>query len=311
MSGLVSIVVPVYKGETYIEKTVKTILSQEYENIELLLINDGSPDESGSIIDRIALSDKRVKAFHKENGGIANARNYGIEKATGEFVAFCDQDDLWLPSKLLKQIPLFQNDKVGLVYCGEIADYQQLNKQSEPNFNHKYRGNVFEKLIKINMVDCCTVVARKKLLEQIKAFDDDLELMGVDDWLAWLKLSLICEFDFVAEHLAVHVFHDDNYSSNQAKMYQAELVCMEKIKPIAKQYPQNLEVNYRLIEKSIHLRYAEAFIYNGDFVLGGQALLLAAKHDNNLHIKLKGGFFMYCPSILLKFLQKAKRIDFK
>lgn len=308
MSDLVSIIVPVYKGEAFIKKTVKTILSQEYKNIELLLINDGSPDESGSIIDRIAISDKRVKVFHKENGGVAEARNFGIERAKGEFVAFCDQDDLWMPSKLIKQIPLFDNNDTGVVYCGAEALYTLENKTIPPKFNEACKGSVFEVLLNKNVITCCTVVVRKSLLNHVKAFDSDRSLMGVDDWLAWLKLSLHCQFDFVAECLATHIFHGSNYSSNEQEMYKAELVCMEKIKPIAEQYSAKQKVNYQKILKSIHLRYAEAFIYNGDFSLGGEALLLAATGDNNLRIKSKGTFLLYCPSVLLHAMQNVKRL---
>lgn len=308
MSDLVSVVVPVYKGEAYIEKTVKTILSQEYKNIELLLINDGSPDESGSIIDRIAISDKRVKVFHKENGGVAEARNFGIERAKGELVAFCDQDDLWMPSKLLKQVPLFNNIDVGVVYCGAEVLHTLENKTIAPMFNNACKGSVFETLINKNVITCCTVVARKSLLSHVKAFDSDRSLMGVDDWLAWLKLSLHCQFDFVPESLATHVFHGNNYSSNEQEMYKAELVCMAKIKPIAEQYSSKLQVNYQQILKNIHIRYAEAFIYNSEFSLGGQTLLLAAKHNNNFRIKLKGGFFLYCPTMVLHLIQNLKRL---
>jgi glycosyltransferase involved in cell wall biosynthesis len=126
MNDLVSIVIPVYNGAEYIEKTVDSILSQQYSNFELLLVNDGSSDSSKEIIDALVIRDARVKTFHKENGGVAAARNYGIDKAEGKLIAFCDQDDLWLPSKLSKQIPLFDNEQVGLVYCGAIAQYHRV-----------------------------------------------------------------------------------------------------------------------------------------------------------------------------------------
>lgn len=258
MNALVSVVIPVYNGAEYLEATVKTILAQDYDNIEILLVNDGSKDGSEKLINTLAENNSNIKGFHKQNGGVAAARNYGIERANGELVAFCDQDDFWLPTKLSKQVPLFENEKVGLVYCGVIADYSLLNKQDKTNFEKQYRGNIFEKLIRINMFTCCTVMARKSLLQQTKAFDDDRDLMGVDDWLAWLKLSLICEFDFVAEHLAIHVFHGDNYSSNEEKMHKAELVCINKIKPLAVKH--NKTVDWQEIKQNLHVRYANTYI---------------------------------------------------
>jgi len=304
MIDLVSVVIPVYNGAEYLEKTVKTILSQQNVNLELILVNDGSSDNSKAIIDALILQDNRIKAFHKANGGVAAARNYGIDKAQGEFIAFCDQDDLWLPTKISKQLLLFKNDKVGLVYCGAIAKYS--DTENKPNFDNQHRGNVFDELIKLNMFSCCTVMARRNLLLETNAFDDDRDLMGVDDWLAWLKLSLVCEFDFVAEHLAIHVFHGENYSSNEEKMHKAELVCLNKIQPMAKKH--NKAVDWNEILQNLHVRYAQAYIYNGMFNLAGSTLLSASQLQNNRKLKLKGWLLKAIPNFIWKLMQKIKRI---
>jgi glycosyltransferase involved in cell wall biosynthesis len=304
---LISIVVPFYKGEKYIEKTIDSILHQSFKNFELLIINDGSPGATTDFFDKIAQKDSRIVVLHKENGGVACARQFGIENAKGELIAFCDQDDLWLPEKLTKQIVLFDNPKVGLVYCGAIEDHISEDRQVELPFFETYRGNIFIQLTKKNEIVSCTAIARRTLLLEVEAFDKDIELMGVDDWLAWLKMSLVCDVDFVEEYLAIHIFHENNYSSNEAKMYKAELVCLEKIRPFAKSYSQSKEVDYQQVEKNIHLRYAEAFIFNGDFRLGGDALLCAANCVNDKKIKLKAVLFNIAPSYLLKLAQNFKR----
>ncbi len=90
---LVSVIVPVYNVAPYIEKCILSILDQEYENIELLLIDDGSPDESGAICDRMARSDHRIKVIHQENAGVSAARNKGVECASGYYICFVDGDD--------------------------------------------------------------------------------------------------------------------------------------------------------------------------------------------------------------------------
>ena len=95
--NLVSIIVPIYNVENYIESCVKSILSQTYKNIEILLIDDGSTDLSGKIIDEISATDKRIKVHHLQNSGVANARNYGIKCANGVYLAFADSDDLMSP----------------------------------------------------------------------------------------------------------------------------------------------------------------------------------------------------------------------
>ena len=90
---LISIIIPVFNGETFIEKTINNILKSTYKNIEVIIVDDGSVDRSGIICKQIQSSDSRVKYYYKDNGGIAQARNYGIERALGEYICFSDQDD--------------------------------------------------------------------------------------------------------------------------------------------------------------------------------------------------------------------------
>lgn len=97
MSKLLSIVIPVYQAENYLEKSVESVLSQTYKNFELILVDDGSTDESASICDAFATKDARVRVFHKKNGGQSSARNLGIRHAQGEYIGFMDNDDLIYP----------------------------------------------------------------------------------------------------------------------------------------------------------------------------------------------------------------------
>lgn len=90
---LISIIVPVYKVEKYLEKCVNSILKQTYTNLEIILVDDGSPDKCGQLCDELAKTDDRIKVFHKENGGLSDARNYGVERANGEYIGFVDSDD--------------------------------------------------------------------------------------------------------------------------------------------------------------------------------------------------------------------------
>ena len=91
----ISVIVPVYKAEAYLRRCVDSILAQTFQDFEVLLIDDGSPDRSGEICDEYARKDRRVRVFHKENGGVSSARNVGIEKALGTWIMFVDADD-WL-----------------------------------------------------------------------------------------------------------------------------------------------------------------------------------------------------------------------
>lgn len=90
---LISIIVPIYKVENYLEKTIKSLLNQSYRKIEIILVDDGSPDNCPQICDKYKLEDKRVKVIHKKNGGLSDARNVGIKNATGKYITFVDSDD--------------------------------------------------------------------------------------------------------------------------------------------------------------------------------------------------------------------------
>ena len=91
--GLVSIIVPVYKAEKYIHQCIDSLLAQTYRNIEVILVDDGSPDNCGKICDEYAAKDYRVKVIHQQNGGVSAARNVGLANATGEWITFVDADD--------------------------------------------------------------------------------------------------------------------------------------------------------------------------------------------------------------------------
>jgi len=93
MEPLLSIIVPIYNVEQYVDKCIQSILNQTYQNLEIILVDDGATDCSGSIADSYAAKDKRIKVFHKENGGLSDARNYGLDHVTGDYILFVDSDD--------------------------------------------------------------------------------------------------------------------------------------------------------------------------------------------------------------------------
>ena len=93
MEDLISVIIPIYKVEAYLDRCVRSILSQSYQNLEIILVDDGSPDQCGKMCDDFAALDSRIRVFHKENGGLSDARNYGVEYANGKYIAFIDSDD--------------------------------------------------------------------------------------------------------------------------------------------------------------------------------------------------------------------------
>lgn len=102
----VSIIVPVYNVEAYLHRCIDSILAQTFTDWELLLIDDGSPDRSGEICDEYALKDKRIRVFHKKNGGVSSARNFGLNNACGDWTTFVDSDDFLDRTSLSKMLDL-------------------------------------------------------------------------------------------------------------------------------------------------------------------------------------------------------------
>lgn len=117
-----SVIVPVYKAEKYLSRCVSSILAQTYSNLEVILVNDGSPDSSGAICDSYAAQDVRVKVIHKCNGGVSSARNAGLESATGDYIAFVDSDDYIAPCMYEKLFAALKNDD-SIAVCDFMMDY--------------------------------------------------------------------------------------------------------------------------------------------------------------------------------------------
>lgn len=115
MNELITIIVPVYKVEKYIHKCVDSILRQSYNNLEIILVDDGSPDSCGSICDEYAKNDSRIKVLHKPNGGLSDARNEGLRIATGKYITLLDSDDYWKPTYIEKSYNYLTDNKADMV----------------------------------------------------------------------------------------------------------------------------------------------------------------------------------------------------
>ena len=136
---MVSIIVPVYNVESFLYDCIKSVLCQDYDKFELLLIDDGSTDSSGAICDELAQKDSRVRVFHKENGGLSSARNYGIDNALGDYVIFLDSDDYWLTSKCLGSLVNKANEYNADIVRGEYKEVDEKGYDlSIKDFSQKY-----------------------------------------------------------------------------------------------------------------------------------------------------------------------------
>lgn len=161
-SPKISIIVPVYKAENYIHRCIKSLLSQTFTDFEILLINDGSPDKSGEICNEYAKSDKRIRVFHKENGGVSSARQCGIDNAKGEYTIHVDPDD-WVEPTMLEELYLKAvEENADMVICDMIKYYsndkQIYIKQQPSSLEHQI---VLEELFKHLQGSCCNKLIRK------------------------------------------------------------------------------------------------------------------------------------------------------
>lgn len=131
-----SVIVPVYNVEQYIHKCVDSILSQTYADFELILVNDGSPDNCGKICDEYASKDNRVKVIHKQNGGVSEARNIGLDAVTGEYISFIDPDD-WIDKDMYEQtLGYMANNDLDIV-CFDVEEV----RTNKSFVRYKYAGN--------------------------------------------------------------------------------------------------------------------------------------------------------------------------
>ena len=131
INSLVTIVVPVYNVEKYLRKCLNSIVNQTYENIEIICVDDGSPDNSINILNEFAQSDKRVKIIRQENQGLSGARNTGINNAIGKYIMFIDSDD-WIELNMVElMVNKIENENLDLVVCGNTNYYVNKIKKQE------------------------------------------------------------------------------------------------------------------------------------------------------------------------------------
>ena len=124
---LISVIVPIYNVERYLEKCVDSILNQTYQHLEIILVDDGSPDNCGAICDQYSAADQRIKVIHKQNGGLSDARNAGLDLACGDFIAFVDSDDTIMPEMIKKLYQRIDIDRSDMAFCG----YKQVNQYGD------------------------------------------------------------------------------------------------------------------------------------------------------------------------------------
>jgi len=213
---LVSVVIATYNMGKYLPEAVGSVLNQHWQNLEVIVIDDGSEDDTAQRILRF-YDDSRFRFLRTENQGQPKAKNRGLAEAKGEFIAFCDADDLWHPEKLRLQIPTFANPNVGIVYSEVSYIDETGQKVNNPQPYPRYSGNITNQLAIKNFIPFGTAVFRRACMEANGTFDESLP-MGID-WDLWLRYSLSWEFQYIPRSTYSYRLWSGQMSKNYRSRY--------------------------------------------------------------------------------------------
>lgn len=256
-----SVVVPAYNAEAFIQDTLASVVKQTYRNIEVIVVDDGSTDGTAAIVRSLAARDPRVVLIQQANAGVAAARNAAIQAARGAFIAPVDADDLWKPEKIARQMSRFlANDSLGLVYTwwehvdedGRViprTDYLGRAKSlSAP------RGKVLHDLIEKNIVgNASTPIMRKEAVLEAGGYDPGLHArnaQGCEDWKLYLALAERYEFDVVPEYLVGYRQLQGRMSKNHDAMQRS---CELVLNDVRRRHPEIDESVFRRNVASFNL----------------------------------------------------------
>ena len=221
---LVSVVIATYNMAQYLPLAVRSVLEQTHSNLEVLIVDDGSTDDTPAVVQPF-LADPRVRYLRQPNGGQTIAKNHGVREATGEFVGFLDADDLWVPDKLEAQLPLFARPEVGVVYSRLVYIDEAGNGQHVSD-NALFRGQVSAPLFVQNFIGFGTALVRKECFDRLGSFDETLR-MGIDYDL-WLRFSTQYEFDYLPRPLLRYRIWAGQMSKNCKTRYQTGIATMQR-----------------------------------------------------------------------------------
>jgi glycosyltransferase involved in cell wall biosynthesis len=198
---LVSVIIPTYNSERYIRDTLASVFAQTYSNFELIVIDDGSSDETVSLLQTYG---DRVCLVAQPNQGPAAARNHGLRLAKGELIAFLDSDDLWLPEKLDKQVRFMQqHPDCGLISTemSTFNDSGMLDTGVKARIYNIKNGRVMRNLLFGNWIQTSGVMARRECFATVGYFTEEKGLFG-EDWILWMQIAARYPIHFMEEPLA-------------------------------------------------------------------------------------------------------------
>jgi glycosyltransferase involved in cell wall biosynthesis len=229
----VSVIVPCFNHARFLHEALNSILGQTYNDIELIIVDDCSTDNSWQIIEKFIGRDSRVKGLrHEHNKGLSTSRNDGLRIANGDFIGFCDSDDVWEPDKLKIQVDFLQkHPDYGIIY----SDSTIIDESGAPTgkcFSDLFplptspSGWLFPELVRRNFINIQSVVMRKECMLRAGLFDEDIE--WIQDWWYWVQLCRDYRFGYCDIPLGRYRMHSGStsllhqrcYSKNRLKVFR-------------------------------------------------------------------------------------------
>jgi glycosyltransferase involved in cell wall biosynthesis len=302
---LVSVIIPAYNAAAFIERTLVSVLNQSYQNLEAIVVDDGSQDETVEIVKNYAQKDERIILLQQKNAGVAAARNSAIEVAKGEFIAPIDADDIWYPQNLEKQVncAISGGETVGLVYSWSV-DIDE-NDQIEAGFHAaKVSGNVYKILICHNFIgNASSTLIRRQCLVEVGGYSCELKqrnAQGCEDWDLYLRLAERYHFAVVPEFLVGYRKRAGSMSRNAHTMAKSHELMLLATQQKMTKVPKIL---YRLSKSSFYIYLAQECHQYGDYEEALHWLFQAVKIDITVLFCRYGTYLLAFKCIIFLWLQ--------
>ena len=248
---LISTVVPTFNRAAFLEEVLPSVLEQKVENMELIVVDDGSQDNTEEIVSRFS---SVIYFCLPENRGVSFARNYGVRKTSGRYICFLDSDDQWLSGKLSAQLEWMEKTpECQICYTDEI--WIRRGIRVNPMSRHrKYSGDIFRYCLPLCIVSPSSVMIRKEFFNQVGGFDETLP--ACEDYDLWLRMALLTSFHFVNRKLIVKQGgHEDQLSRKYWGMDRFRVRALKKILADKRLQGENRQLAMLMLKEKCDILY--------------------------------------------------------
>lgn len=269
---LISVIMATFNRADLIGEAIDSVLHQSYRNLELIIVDDGSTDDTASLIGTKYASESRLKYIYQENTGQSGARNNALTVTKGQFICFIDSDNVWLPNKLQLQVRAFGNDpSVDIVY-GDIITIDETGDELHRNNMKRYSGFIAGRLLKDNFVSMNTALAKRSCFDELGGMGGEVEV--ADDYDLWLRFSSKFKFLYLPEYFAKYRVMENQISTDKTRRFKSTEAIVRKF---ISQYPEaTTNAEKRLGLSHFYIRKAYYHIgerqYGDAFKTGVQAI---------------------------------------